>query len=463
MQYVNSLLDLIGNTPLLRLSKSTGSLDGAKGPIVLAKVEYLNPGGSVKDRIATRMIEAAEASGELQPGGTIVEPTSGNTGVGLAMVAQAKGYKCVFVCPDKVSEDKRNVLKAYGAEVVVCPTAVEPEHPDSYYNVSDRLASQPGAWKPDQYSNPNNPRSHYETTGPEIWSQTEGKITHFVTGVGTGGTISGIGRYLKEQNPSVQVIGADPAGSVYSGGSGRPYLVEGVGEDFWPDAYDRSVADRIIEVSDGDSFAMTRRLAREEALLVGGSSGMAVHAAIQLAHELEGTPEGEDAVIVVLLPDSGRGYLTKVFNDDWLAQYGFLAAQDDQTVGEVLRGKSGELPSMVHTHPNETVAEAIHILKEYGVSQMPVVRAEPPVMAAEVAGSVSERALLDALFAGQARLADQVEAHMSPALPTIGASAGVAEAVGALGEADALLVQEDGRPIGVLTRADLLTYIAAFR
>jgi cystathionine beta-synthase len=468
VQYVNSLLELIGNTPLLRLSKSTGSLDGANGPIVLAKVEYLNPGGSVKDRIATRMIEAAEASGELQPGGTIVEPTSGNTGVGLAMVAQAKGYKCVFVCPDKVSEDKRNVLRAYGAEVVVCPTAVEPEHPDSYYNVSDRLASQPGAWKPDQYSNPNNPRSHYETTGPEIWKQTDGRITHFVTGVGTGGTISGIGRYLKERSaerggPDVQVIGADPAGSVYSGGSGRPYLVEGVGEDFWPDAYDRTVADRIIEVSDADSFAMTRRLAREEALLVGGSSGMAAYAAIQLAHELEGTPEGEDAVIVVLLPDSGRGYLSKIFNDDWLAQYGFPvdgAARPVQTVGEVLRGKSGRLPDLVHTHPNETIAEAIAILQEYAVSQMPVVRAEPPVVAAEVVGSVSERTLLDLLYTGTARLTDSVGQHMSEPLPTIGSAEPASDAVASLQGADALLVHEDGKPVGVVTRHDLLAYLA---
>ncbi len=400
---MNSLIDLIGNTPLVRLGRVT---DGAR-PLVLAKIEYLNPGGSVKDRIATRMIEAAEQSGELKPGGTIVEPTSGNTGVGLAMVAQQKGYHCVFVCPDKVSEDKRNVLKAYGAEVVVCPTALAPEHPDSYYNVSDRLVREiDGAWKPNQYANPHNPRSHYETTGPEIWAQTEGRVTHFVAGVGTGGTISGTGRFLKDQNPDVQVIGADPAGSVYSGGSGRPYLVEGVGEDFWPEAYDRDVADRIIEVSDADSFAMTRRLAREEALLVGGSCGMATVGALRLAHELDGTPEGEDAVIVVLLPDSGRGYLAKVFNDEWLGQYGFLPATDEQTVGEVLRGKSGRLPDLVHTHPSETIAEAVHILQEYGVSQMPVVRAEPPIVAAEVAGSVSERALLDALYSGHAKLID---------------------------------------------------------
>jgi cystathionine beta-synthase len=464
VRYVNSLLDLVGNTPLLRLHKTLDDVDSdgvsERGPIVLAKVEYLNPGGSVKDRIAVRMVEAAEASGELKPGGTIVEPTSGNTGVGLAMVAQAKGYKCVFVCPDKVSEDKRNVLKAYGAEVVVCPTAVAPEHPDSYYNVSDRLVREiEGAWKPDQYSNPNNPRSHYETTGPEIWEQTDGKITHFVCGVGTGGTISGIGKYLKEKNPAVQVIGADPAGSVYSGGTGRPYLVEGVGEDFWPTTYDKDIADRIIEVSDADSFAMTRRLAREESLLVGGSSGMAAFAAIQLAHELAGTPEGADAVIVVLLPDSGRGYLTKVFNDEWLGQYGFLPATGTQTVGEVLRGKSGQIPDLVHTHPNETIAEAVHILQEYGVSQMPVVRAEPPIVAAEVAGSVSERALLDALYTGHAKLTDPVEKHMSEPLPSIGSNESVSEAVAELEDADALLVQEDGKPVGVVTRQDLLSYI----
>ncbi|MGW7683645.1 cystathionine beta-synthase [Kribbella sp. NPDC054772] len=456
MRYADSLLDLVGNTPLVRLSKTT---DGAKS-LVLAKVEYFNPGGSVKDRIAVRMIEAAEASGELKPGGTIVEPTSGNTGVGLAMVAQQKGYKCVFVCPDKVSEDKRNVLKAYGAEVVVCPTAVAPEHPDSYYNVSDRLVREiEGAWKPNQYANQNNPRSHYETTGPEIWEQTEGKITHFVAGVGTGGTISGTGKYLKEVSGGrVQIVGADPEGSVYSGGTGRPYLVEGVGEDFWPETYDRNICDRVIEVSDADSFALTRRLAREEAMLVGGSAGMAAAAAIRLAHELD-DPE---AVIVVLLPDGGRGYLTKVFNDDWLAQYGFLAhAKQGTTLGDVLAGKDGSLPPLVHTHPHETIAEAVAILREYGVSQMPVVRAEPPVMAAEVAGAVSERTLMDALYSGKARLADIVEQHMDPALPSLGAGEPVTKAVELLEGRDALMVLDDGKPVGVLTRQDLLVHLSA--
>jgi cystathionine beta-synthase len=455
MRYYESLVELIGNTPLVKLNRVTSHLPADRAPTVLAKVEYFNPGGSVKDRIAVRMIDAAEESGELKPGGTIVEPTSGNTGVGLALVAQQRGYKCIFICPDKVSGDKINTLRAYGAEVVVCPTAVAPEDPRSYYSVSDRLAREtPGGWKPNQYANVNNPRSHYETTGPELWDQTEGRITHFIAGMGTGGTISGVGRYLKEQG-EVKVIGADPEGSVYSGGTGRPYLVEGVGEDFWPDTYDRNICDEIIAVSDGASFEMTRRLAREEGLLVGGSCGMAAVAALQVAQRC-----GPSDVVVVLLPDGGRGYLSKIFSDTWMADYGFLAQGGENTVMDVLRSKDGETPSLVHAHPNETVREAIDILREYGVSQLPVVRAEPPVTAGEVVGSVSERALLDALFAGTASLADALERHMSPPLPIIGSGEPVAAAVTALVGADALLVHVDGKPAGVLTRQDLLGHLA---
>jgi cystathionine beta-synthase len=453
MSYYESMVDLIGNTPLVKLGTVTEGL----APTVLAKVEYFNPGGSVKDRIAIRMIDAAEESGELKPNGTIVEPTSGNTGIGLAIVAQQRGYSCIFVCPDKVSGDKIDTLRAYGAEVVVCPTAVAPEDPRSYYSVSDRLAREtPGGWKPNQYANQNNPRSHYETTGPEVWEQTEGRVTHFVAGVGTGGTITGIGRYLKEvSGGQVKVIGADPEGSVYSGGTGRPYLVEGVGEDFWPETYDRTVCDEIIAVSDGDSFDMTRRLAREEGLLVGGSCGMATVAALRLAVGLDA-----DDLVVVLLPDGGRGYLSKIFNDRWMADYGFLRAPGQVTVGDVLREKSGVAPSLIHAHPTETVRDAIDILREYGVSQMPVVRAEPPVTAGEVVGSVSEKALLDALFAGKASLADSLEPLMSPALPIIGSGEPVSVAIDALGATDALLVHIDGKPAGVLTRQDLLAHLA---
>ncbi|MEU3458706.1 cystathionine beta-synthase [Streptomyces sp. NPDC006733] len=458
MQFHDSMISLVGNTPLVRLNNVTEGIQAT----VLAKVEYFNPGGSVKDRIAVRMIEAAEQSGALKPGGTIVEPTSGNTGVGLAIVAQQKGYHCIFVCPDKVSLDKINVLRAYGAEVVVCPTAVDPDHPESYYNVSDRLVREtPNAWKPDQYSNPNNPLSHYHSTGPELWEQTEGRITHFVAGVGTGGTISGTGRYLKDASEGrVQVIGADPEGSVYSGGSGRPYLVEGVGEDFWPTAYDREVADGIVAVSDKDSFQMTRRLAKEEGLLVGGSCGMAVVAALRVAEKL-----GPDDVVVVLLPDSGRGYMSKIFSDEWMASHGFLDDGNGQArVADVLEHKGGGIPQLLHMHPEETVGQAIDVLREYGVSQMPIVKpgaGHPDVMAAEVIGSVMERDLLDALFAKRATLADPLEKHMSGPLPQVGSGEPVSDLMKVLGtKSDAAIVLVEGKPTGVVSRQDLLAFLA---
>jgi cystathionine beta-synthase len=453
----DSLTEVMGNTPLLRLKSVTKGVAGTA--TVLAKIEYLNPGGSVKDRIALRMVETAEREGRLKPGGVIVEPTSGNTGVGLAIVAQERGYRCLFTCPDKVAADKVAVLRAYGAQVVVCPTSVPPDHPDSYYSVARRLAREtPDAWQPDQYSNPDNPAAHYYGTGPEIWRQTDGRITHFVTGIGTGGTISGIGRYLKEASGgAVKIIGADPEGSVYSGGSGRPYLVEGVGEDIWPDTFDRNIADEVIAISDADSFAMTRRLAREEALLVGGSSGLAVAAALKVA-----ATAGPDAVIVVLLPDGGRGYLSKIFNDAWMADYGFLLEQaTGPTVADLMAARAPGLPALVHVHPDETVAQAIALLREYDVSQLPVVQEEPPLMAAEIAGSVAERDLLDALVSGRASPQDHVSKHMSAPLPVVGQGEPLSAAAAALENAGAAMVHVDGKPVAVLTRADLLGYYAS--
>ncbi|MHA7261924.1 cystathionine beta-synthase [Arthrobacter sp. TMN-37] len=458
MKYANSVVDLIGNTPLVKLNRVTDGIAAT----VLAKVEYLNPGGSVKDRIAAKMIDAAEAEGRLRPGGTIIEPTSGNTGVGLALVAQQRGYKCVFVVPDKVGEDKRNVLAAYGAEVVVTPTAVAPDSPESYYGVSDRLTREiPGAYKPDQFSNPNGPLSHYETTGPEIWDDTDGKITHFVTGVGTGGTITGTGRYLKEVSADraggpVRVIGADPEGSVYSGGSGRPYFVEGVGEDIWPDSYDPSVPDEIIAVSDAESFAMTRRLAREEGLLVGGSCGMAVVAALRAAKGLTA-----DDVVVVLLPDGGRGYLGKIFSDDWMQSHGFLDAGGDATVAGVLTAKADTEPDLVHIRPDDTVGDAIALMGRYRLSSLPVLSHEPPVVLGEVLGSVDERSLTEKIFAGEAKLADSIADHLGPKLPLIGSLESVGAARQRLEHNDTVLVTSAGAPVGMLTRHDLLTYLGS--
>jgi cystathionine beta-synthase len=450
-QIADSLIDLIGNTPLLRLNRVSEGLTCT----IAAKLEMLNPGGSVKDRPALAMITQAEREGRLRPGGTIVEPTSGNTGVGLAIVAAERGYRCIFVVTDKVAPEKIRLLEAYGAEVIVCPVAVEPDDPQSYYSVSERLVREtPGAFRPNQYDNRWNPWAHEQTTGPEIWRQTAGRITHFVAGVGTGGTITGVGRYLKAQNPGVQVVGADPAGSVYSGGSGRPYLVEGIGEDFWPSTYDPRLVDRVVPVSDEDSFLMARRVTCEEGLLIGGSGGTAVAAALEVGREL-----GPDDLVIVLIPDSGRGYLSRVFDEDWMAGYGFLRG-GEHTVADILEARGRDIPPLVYVHPEETVQRAVNVMRGYGLSQLPVAKGEMPLAAAEILGAVDELALMDRAFHDPAVLDEAVEKVMGPRLPTIGIGQPIALTVELLDRAPAVVVLAGGRPRAVLSRTDVLEHLS---
>src|SRR3954447_11302633 len=448
----SSILEAIGDTPLVRLERIGAGLT----PELVAKVEYLNPGGSIKDRIAVALVDAAERDGKLKPGGTIVEPTSGNTGVGLAIAARLRGYRMIAVMPDKMSKEKIDLLRAYGAEVVVAPTEVPPESPESYYRVADRLAEEiPGAFQPNQYFNHANPQAHYEQTGPELWEQTGGRITHLVAGVGTGGTITGVGRFLKERNPAIEVIGADPVGSIYSNEEVKPYLIEGVGEDFWPETFDPAIVDRYVTVSDRDSFLMTRRLAAEEGLLVGGSAGLAAFAALEVARGID----DPDAMVAVILPDGGRNYLSKVFSDAWMTQYGFLERVGGQTVGEVLRRKheGGEVPPLVTVRTTDKVRDAVALLHEHRVSQLPVVSAHDPQA---IVGSVGERGLLKHAVEDEALLGAEVVAVMEAPFPAVSEDDAAAEAVVLLSGSDALLVTVEGRAAGIVTRADLLEALA---
>ncbi|MEO7663642.1 MAG: cystathionine beta-synthase [Candidatus Limnocylindrales bacterium] len=468
MQYAESILDLIGDTPLVRLTRVTrelGPLDAQ--PLILAKLEAMNPGGSVKDRIGLPMIEAAERAGLLKPGGTIIEPTSGNTGHGLAIAAALKGYRCIFVMADKQSTEKQALLRAYGAEVVLCPTNVEPESPESYYSVAARLARDiPGAFKPDQYWNQENPKAHERTTGPELWAQTQGRISHFVASVGTGGTISGTARYLKAQNPSLVVVGADPEGSILSGDTARPYLTEGIGEDFLPGTYDASVIDRWVRVSDRDAFAMARRVTREEGILSGGSCGTAVVAVLDEARRLmaEEPATARDAVIVVILPDGGRNYLSKLYNDEWMRANGLLATAGASTrVSDLLadRHHGDELPDLVLARTTQRVGEAIEILQRYGISQMPVSQAAEGDAVADIVGSVSEKGLLDRAYRNPEIVERTVGELMDRPLPMVDTGASLDEAFGLLNAgAAALLAVRAGRPAGVVTKLDLLEHLS---
>jgi cystathionine beta-synthase len=452
VEYVESILDLVGNTPLVRLSKVTEGLR----PIILAKLEQLNPGGSVKDRIGLAMLEDAEQRGLLRPGGTIVEPTSGNTGHGLAMAAAIKGYKMIFVMPDKMSAEKISLLRAYGAEVVICPTNVDRDSPQSYYSVADRLSREvPGAFQPNQYFNARNPEAHYRTTGPEIWRQTEGKITTFVAGVGTGGTISGVGKYLKEQNPAVRIIGADPEGSIYSGDI-APYKVEGVGEDFWPGTFDRDIVDEFIQVTDRECFVAARKLARQEGILVGGSAGLALHAAIQVAVDSKA-----DDVIVVLLPDTGRNYLSKFFSDEWMRQNGYLQRLVPARVREVIdAAHTDHVPELVSVGAGKTVGEAIDLMQQYGISQLLVTENGKTTLDG-VVGSIQERTLLDRIYRDPTVVTTSVSTAMDPPFARIAAGAPIEEAFEALlGGEPALTMVEGDEPVGVITRSDLLEFVA---
>ena len=450
MEVLDSFLEAVGETPLVRLNKISRGLR----PTVLAKLEMLNPGGSVKDRIGLRMIEAAERAGLLKPGGTIVEPTSGNTGHGLAIAAAIRDYKCIFVMPDKMSQEKISLLRAYGAEVVITPTAVAPESPESYYRVADRLTEEiPGAFQPNQYFNEDNPAAHEATTGPEIWRQTDGRITAFIAGVGTGGTITGVARYLKRQNPDILVVGADPEGSIFSGDV-HPYLTEGIGEDFWPRTFDPSTVDRYVRITDRDAFRMARRITREEGILVGGSSGTAVVAAVEVAREL-----GRDDVVVVILPDTGRNYLSKLYSDAWLLQYGLTERPEVVRVEEVLGGRHGEVPPLVTVNARDKVRQAIDVLQRYSISQAPVVR-EDSMDVAQFVGSIRERELLDRIFRDPDALQADVAEVMGPPITMVEFDEPVDVAFEGLQHGPAVLVVKAGQALGVLTRSDFLEYLA---
>jgi cystathionine beta-synthase len=467
MHYAETILDLVGDTPLVRLSRVTRDLGPAeRQPLILAKLEMLNPGGSVKDRIGLPMIEAAERAGVLKPGGTIIEPTSGNTGHGLAIAAALKGYRCIFVMADKQSTEKQALLRAYGAEVVLCPTNVAPQSPESYYSVAARLARDiPGAFKPDQYWNDENPKAHEATTGPEIWDQTEGKITHLVVSVGTGGTVTGTGRYLKSRNPRLSIVGADPEGSILSGDTARPYLTEGVGEDFLPGTFDPSIVDRWVRVSDRDAFAAARRLTREEGILAGESCGTALVAALDEARRLmsdgDGAPPARDAVIVVILPDGGRSYLSKLYNDEWMRVNGLLATAGAVVrVAELLGDRHADrLPDLVLARTTQRVGEVIETLQEFGISQLPVSEDAEGDSVVGIVGSITEKGLLDRAFRDPTVVDRTVGEVMDPPLPLVQAAATLDEAFALLAGAAALVAVRGERPVGIVTKLDVLEYL----